>query len=354
MSDAGSTDRARGYAVLSRLLLDGAHGVDPSLAKVFVEGPVDDAELRSQYVAAFDLGVPPYASALLESTGRVGGAVTRVISDAMAEQGPPPQSEQLAADHLGVLFAHLARQCRAGRETEAARFAASYVLSWLPAYLTALERLSVPFWIAVTRVALDVVSDHVRLLAGAGDAAELGSAELGSAELGSAAGEAILANRGTGLRDVAEYLASAGRSGLFMSDAECSLVARPLDLPRGFGSRRQRLETLLRSAAEYDVLPALCQSLGTMVAGREERLRELAEGRFDPSHLEGWMRKLAATQQTLEELGSAAAGATPREDRSSSVAFGSRVAAHDERTTEEGWASSKARETQAIGGESCC
>ena len=84
--------RARGYHLLSRILLEGAREVPPAAMSLVIPEGTDPEVLQTEYVAAFDLGVPPYASTFLEKDGLVGGAVTRNVADAIHAYGKGPVS----------------------------------------------------------------------------------------------------------------------------------------------------------------------------------------------------------------------------------------------------------------------
>jgi len=281
--------RARGYRLLSELLLHGAASCGADEIATIDPEAVDSDELDTQYVAAFDLGVPPYASTFLERDGMVGGAVTRAAADAMQRDGELPVTDEVGACHLGVLLGHAARLCATGRDRDAARFVARHVLPWLPAHLFALESLPVPFWTRVVRVALDVAVAHV------GEAPQP-VASVGTDE------DDPLRDPGAGLREVAAYLAAAARCGVFLTDAECSRIGRTLDLPRGFGPRRARIETLLRSAAEYDGLVPLCDALDAVLMHRRARLHQLAEEWADAAALQRWTDRIDATRCMVATL----------------------------------------------------
>lgn len=289
--------RARGYEMLARLLLHGGRRVDPTALSVISDAPSDHDhhhdhdELCSQYVTAFDLGVPPYASVFLEPTGRVGGSVTLAVSDDIAGAGLLPVTDEVGACHVGVMLGHMGRLCRRGRGEEAGKFAHRHVLGWLPAYAAAFEELGVAFWSAVVQVVLDVVSEHVRSIAMTPDA-----------PVPAVSPDHPLVDPASGLREVAAHLACPARCGLFLTDTECGRIGRALELPRGFGHRRARIETMLRTAAEYDTLVPLCQALGEVVERRAARLQALARDRFDARELVAWTARLDATQRMLVTL----------------------------------------------------
>ena len=189
------------------------------------------------------------------------------------------------------MLAHLGSLCRVGVESEAARFAREYLLSWLPCLVASLEALEVPLWSGVVKMALDLVCDH---------ACEKESARQ-PIHLPVASGHPLL-DDSSGLKDVATFLSRAASCGMFVTDADCAKIGRKLDLPRGFGHRRARIETMLRSAAEYGALPALCDMLEELADHRRAHLETLAGGRFDTSLLRPWTDKLGTTHSMLEML----------------------------------------------------
>ena len=283
--------RARGYHLLSRMLLEGAREVPAAAVSLVVPDGTDLEELQTEYVAAFDLGVPPYASTFLDKDGLVGGAVTRNVADAIHAYGKGPVSTDVGADHLGVMLAHLGNLCRVGVESEAARFAREYLLSWLPALVASLEPLEVPLWSGVVEMALGLVCDH---------ACEQDSGRQ-PIHLPVATGHPLMDDR-SGLKDVATFLSRAASCGMFVTDADCAKIGRKLDLPRGFGHRRARIETMLHSAAEYGALVPLCDMLIELADHRRVHMETLVGGHFDTSLLRPWTDKLGTTQSMLEKL----------------------------------------------------
>jgi nitrate reductase assembly molybdenum cofactor insertion protein NarJ len=273
-------------------LLSGGHRPDLEAMAAIVADDAGDAEsIAAQYVAAFDLGVPPTASAFLEPDGRVGGSVTTAIADAIARDGLVPATDEVGACHLGVVLHHAARLCAGGRDRAATAFLRAHALTWVPALDGAVAALGVPPWAAVVRTALEAIVDHV------------GAREPNRAVSPAPveAGHPLL-DPASGLRDVAAWLACPARCGLFLTDAECSRIGRALDLPRGFSHRCARIETLLRSAAQYATMDRLCDALDGVAGRRLDHLAALAEDRFVAAALSPWTTKLAATRRMLDVL----------------------------------------------------
>lgn len=282
------TQRARGYRVLAQLLEDGAAGVDPGIAAVF-DATASPEDLRSEYVAAFDLGVPPYASAFLEADRCVGGQVTAMLADRMrtgASTGP-------AACHLGVQLEYVAHRLEVGDAGEALAFARGAMLSWLPTFAVVLREQPVPFWRAVVSQALDLVADHA------------GTSEAVEGPLVPAAVPKPL-HDSAGLADIARWLATPAAVGTFISDADVVALGRSISVPRGFGSRPERIETLLRSAADYDCVSKATEGLGELLERRRTALRSLGETHMHPGLLLPWTERLERGLAVVATLGEAA------------------------------------------------
>ena len=280
--------RARGYRLLSRLFIRGPSEIRRRDLQAIGGEPPSIEALETSFVAAFDLGVPPYASTFLAPDGRTGTEVTREITESTL----PPLVDapfDVAPCHLGALLAQLAALTSCGRSEAAAQMSGASLLTWLPALIAAVERLRLPFWSSALLTTVDLVASEAR------------GVPVRDTALGPMPANP-LDNPSTGLREVAEHLSHPARSGFFLSEAECASLGRSLDLPRGFGSRRQRIETLLRSGAEYSALPQLCQSLGEIARHRATRLGELAADRYDPGFNRGWLARISQTQAMLATL----------------------------------------------------
>jgi TorA maturation chaperone TorD len=280
---------ARGYALLGRLLVQGASADElatlaaiPGLGDA-LDPTTDPDEVATQYVTAFDLGVPPYGSAFVDPSGHVGGPVTRAVGDDIAAAGLQPWTDEVAADHLGVLLGHLAAVV-AVSESDARRFATQHVMSWLPAFVVALDSIDAPFWRDVVRFALELVAIQV-------------ADDRPSSPLGLPVSPDWLTAPDCDLRTIASYLSSPTRCGAFLTDADLLRIGRALDLPRGFGPRRTRIETLLRSAAEYDLVPRACEHLAATFERYQHRFEELGV-----EYTDAWSHEVRATRQVLHRI----------------------------------------------------
>jgi nitrate reductase assembly molybdenum cofactor insertion protein NarJ len=240
-------------------------------------------EIEASYVAAFDLGVPPYASVFLEPDGGIGGATTLAVEGAILGAGLHPTTADVAADHLGVMLVHLGTLGQQRRHDEAAEFAARHLVDWLPALVVALDGVDAPFWRGVVELALELVRQEV----------------VRRLPRPVAPPESPLADPKSGLREIAGFFATPSRCGLYLGRSDLLTIARSVELPAGFGTRRDRVETLLRAAAEYDVLPRLCAALDELVATRAARLLALG---LAPDATAPWTARLDLTRTVLHTL----------------------------------------------------
>jgi len=283
--------RGAGYGVLAQLLEHGATGVDPEVARLF-DASVDAESLRSEYVAAFDLGVPPYASAFLEADRCVGSAVTSSIADRM---GAGANATGLAACHVASGLGHVSRLLTAGQWGEAKLFVHDVVLAWLPAFSVVLGEQPVPFWSRVVRQALDLAADHA-----GGEAPEQWSMPLTPATVPEPLGDK------SGLADIATWLATPAAVGTFISDADVVAIGRSVSLPRGFGSRPQRIETLLRSAVDYGSLPTAVEAIAALLERRRAALVELSKTHVHPGLVAPWLQRIERGLKVTETVSDAA------------------------------------------------
>lgn len=303
--------RARGYRLLGELLLHGPDRADRRALDALLVEPTDPEILATQFVTAFDLGVPPYASAFLELDGRAGGAVSGAAADAIRSDGFEPMTDAVAPCHIGVLLAHAGALCADGREHRAARFVSVHLLRWMPSFAVALESIAAPAWSGVVSMALQLCLSHAAmtpsLVDDAGPALDAPTSH-------------PLDDPGSGLKDVAAWLAVPARCGIFVTDADGARIGGALDLPRGFGSRRLRLENLLRAAADYGAIEALCAALDDLFAERARRLLGLAGDTADgpapsagapcrvPPALRPWIARIETTRSMLRTLADGASG----------------------------------------------
>jgi hypothetical protein len=113
----------------------------------------------------------------------------------------------------------------------------------------------------------------------------------------------LLDDERASLREISDYLMIPYRSGIYLSRSDIARLGRRLNLPRGFGDRRQTLLNLMRTAAQYDQFQAMVGDFKREVGqGLEEyhRLRERMP-ELGPFILP-WEVKLGQTHSMLARL----------------------------------------------------
>ncbi|MEX1365268.1 MAG: molecular chaperone TorD family protein [Nannocystaceae bacterium] len=312
----------RAYSLLGALLVD---GLDPSRLEAVQQLPplaerlpatVELDELAAEHYALLGRELPPYAGVFLEPSGLVGGGRTvEVLRAAHAVVGLACPDEP-SPDHLGqalrlmavLVDAELdARQHGAHDDVAALRRWQRTVLDeallpWMPPLFAALAGQPASLWTRTLEMAVGVLARHRaqdQALSRASEPVPVASDE-GLLEL--------LDDPRTGLRTVAERLSRPAHCGAYLGRRDIEEVAHRCDLPRGFGSRQDMLEHVLRAAAEYGSLPRVLDELRSMFGARDDVYAGLAREPGLGAVVPPWRRRVAATQALLLRLREAARG----------------------------------------------
>jgi putative dimethyl sulfoxide reductase chaperone len=309
--------RYHAYTLLGRLFLEGMTAEIwpyvvqvPQLAAAVREGPHWGAAAREEphwgaavpeegaHYGLFGLQIFPYESFFLGERGLLGGAVTAAVQGRYAEAGFAAGGST-AVDHAGHELAFLAFLCRAeaeaGAEAQAVAgrrqelFLAEHLLRWLSPLVVALQRHSNRFYAALAKLTWELVADHYRALKPAAAPAFTLPAPRTEPP--------------NGLKETANLLTTPAHSGLFLGREEVRLLARPLNLPTGFGGRRQMAQQLLEAAARYDSLSPLRHQLSSLLAAWRHAYAQLSAS--DPHlapFISPWQQRLEQTAQRLQQL----------------------------------------------------
>jgi TorA maturation chaperone TorD len=301
--------RSRAYGLLARILLKGIDadsvGQVAKLPELLegVPSPPDPDELAHEHHATFHLGAFPYAGVFLDAQAKAGAWADQVQAHYDAA-GFRPRLDEVSADHLGVMLAFSSwatgAQGDAVRDGEmkiaarieqiVAAFLEECVLSWLPSLVVAVEQCGSRFWTNVVTMALGLAADHRKQLRHADRPVDLGSVE------------SPLTDERAGLRDIAEFLLTPQRSGVFLTGGDIAKMGREHDVPRGFGGRQIMLTNLLRSAVDLGELPRVLESLFGLLHDRRAELDALADASGLHGHVEPWRRRIKQTRGVVLEL----------------------------------------------------
>lgn len=319
--------RAAAYALLAKLLVRGVDDVTlqeistiEALATHLPPRP-DLDELAADHHRLLLHELFPYAGVFIDSEATTGGAATTAVLDSYRRFGFTPRLDDLAADHLGVELGALGFLC--GAEAEAVEddeqgvashlrrlqrdFLDAHVLTWLPPLLGAAASYRSGFWPAVITLTAELIADHRAALAGADIDPRRSDQTPEVFEAGGPNDQddvvELLTDPKTGLREIAEYLLTPRRSGLFISRDDLRSLGRGSELPSGFGARRLMLTNLLRAAADYDSVPALLARLEHLVAKRAAAYDLVARELGLEMQVAPWSRRLSHTRQLLRRVG---------------------------------------------------
>lgn len=301
--------RARGWRLLSSLYLQGPAGdVLPALRAVppladALPDPFDRDEADAEHHRLFGLEVFPYASVFLEREGALGGAVRDGVARIAGKAGAPGRDAGVEPDHLGHELGLLALLTEREDREAVSRLLEGHLLWWLPLFVHSALRRAGTFWAAVLRLTLEAALDQ----AGVGTPSPDGSATpVGGTASPAVPPGALGDSVGTephldaSPTELARYLVTPVRSGLFLSLGDARALGRAAEVPGGFGRRERVVATLLRSAAAYDRLGRVTADLATMVDAQAAFLVRVPEPYRGP-----WLARLDRLRRVLERLGTA-------------------------------------------------
>ena len=300
--------RHRTYALLSQLFLKGATAellrIVRQLPLADLEADLDVEQLQADHYSLFGLNLLPYETLFLTDERELGHETTQTVARLYLESGYRGAWAG-EADHVGHALAFMAFLCGAeadawadGHENIAgqiqqkqADFLQAHLLRWVVPLVVGVERAGDAFSTAVSHFLLDFVSDHTAVL------------PLSPTPSPLPAPPDLLADPDTRLKDIARYLLVPAYTGVVLTKESLKQHGRVLDLPRGFGTRRQMLVTLLEGAGRYEqwgALVALLAEESAWWAGAYERLH----GRVSPlaPHITPWQSRLRHHQTFLNHL----------------------------------------------------
>ncbi|MEZ4590217.1 MAG: molecular chaperone TorD family protein [Chloroflexota bacterium] len=259
--------RSYSYRLFSELFLQGVTAVSlpylqqiPELTAVLPQ-PFNADSAAASHHELFQFNIFPYESFYLGEDGLVGGEVTAVVNQSYFQLGWQTAVTATEADHLGQELACLAflgaqeaeawesEQPAAAQDWQTRQqfFLQNHLLRWAPNCLLAIQEQSDPFFTELAQMTLTLLLSHLQNGAPPPDFLP--------------PSQNILANEKSGFKEIAHFLLLPALSGLSLSRDNIGQLGRQFNLPRGFGSRETMLLNLLRTAVQYDALPALLTAL---------------------------------------------------------------------------------------------
>lgn len=330
LSNTYEAARARGllYGLLQQLYLRGLYAETvssvqaipdlaatlPAAAKVAQPDQRVLDQLAASHQELFYFHIFPYESIFLGTTGLLGSDSSDTVLSEYQRVGYEPSTQASAIDHLseqlGVL-AHLSlaeadawedqQMATAKRMINAQHvFLQNHLLRWFAPCLIAIERQNDPFFANVAAVTRELLSDHYHTLTLTGNGTEAADAQ---AVWSLPEKPALLDDPKTSLKDIANFLTIPAYSGLFISRHLINRLGRVHQLPRGFGSREQMLTNLLRTAAQYELLPALLGALQEELTIWQQHYQTIGD---DDPQLQGfiapWQFAIGETKTILDKM----------------------------------------------------
>lgn len=309
--------RHHSYRLFSHLFLE---GLTPALLPYVRAVPELEQELPDQpdyeaiaadHFRLLGMELPPYESVFLAADGLLGGTVSEAVAVLFRQFGLPLDTAASSPDHIGHELAALAYLCHREATTsgddaktngdaarrQQGRLLEEHLLRWLVPFHVALGRQGDAFYVALSRLCLELVRQHFASVMEAG----LSPAVVETGITPTA--HDLLEDDTTSLREIADFLLVPCRSGIYLSRADIGTLGRHLQLPRGFGDRRQTLLNLMRTAAQYDQFRALIRSISGAVAEALLEQQRLREGMPElAGFIASWEAKLSWTHGLLSRL----------------------------------------------------
>jgi len=255
-----------------------------------------DDDRAADHETLFGLNVLPFASVFLEPDGMLGGTVTSAAAGFRAEVGMNPPNS-MPADHVSAEIELLGRLAGARDRTLFRLFLDTHFLSWYPLFVRAVEAERDDFYSALSAKVLERTLEE-RLNSGA---------DLSDAHADLAPVPELLGASDTDVAEIARFFTTPVHCGIFLSRAAISRLARAGRLPRGFGRRRQMLETLLHSAATYDALEEVLNGIQSEVDATASAWDRVAASKLSAAaYWAGrWRTRLEGSSAALDRIGEA-------------------------------------------------
>lgn len=276
------------------------------------------AELAVEYQRLFGFNLPPYESVFVDPSVMLATPATARVQGLYRQSGwqPPARTRVGADDHLGLELLALADGLESGQTGLAQALHTRHLALWLPAFVLSLQRLKPhPFYRLLGDLTLELILSTLpeaplppgvdpfpalHLPVEAGDMLEV-------VELQEEAEDYPLSvaneEEEVGLRDLVKRLLPPCQVGLFLSREEIAGLGQRLKLPPVVGERSRMLESLLKAAGQYELVPALFEELQA-VLGEAETVYQAWAVEFPvwTPYAQAWRQRLATTHRYLEDL----------------------------------------------------
>jgi putative dimethyl sulfoxide reductase chaperone len=286
------------------------------LNEYFKEGIFELERAASDHYHLFHFNVFPYQSMFLDPEGSLGGLHSEQVLSCYRQAGfkifPTSTGGEHAGgespDHIGLELAftgHITRMEASalqipGADVQRIRklqldFFELHLLPWLPILVQVISLQGNLLYHSLAQLTQELVFEHYSEL--------FDKVEVRQEAFALPPSPAILEDEKNGLGEIAAFLLTPVHSGIYLSRDDIARLGRRLKLPRGFGSRKLMLTNLLRSAVEYEQLPALIDDLKTLLGSWSNFYRYHLENRTIWNSFAGsWVEKIEGTLSILARL----------------------------------------------------
>jgi TorA maturation chaperone TorD len=300
----------------------------PELAETLPQTGVDElTDLSAEYQRLFGFNLPPYESVFIDPSAMLMAPATERVQQLYRQVGwtPPPETRTGGPDHLGLELLALADWLEQGQSELATRLQTGHLALWAPVFILTLRRLDPhPFYTRLAELTLDLMLATLPARPLPPDADPFPDLPLPPkfrgteenwppAEFDPEEGEpdqlVPLSLRDDsqesipGLRSVLNRLLAPRQAGLYLTRQDIARLGHRLDLPGAMGDRYRMLETLFRSARQYELLPSLVGQLSGLIEQTEADYAALADEYPAWGVYAGaWQNRLRASQTVLTDL----------------------------------------------------
>jgi TorA maturation chaperone TorD len=262
--------------------------------------PLDMEQAEAEQYRVLEGGVRPIESLFLGSDGLVGGDLAGAVRREMLADGLHHRQSE-SPDHLGLQLSWLSHLLGAEADAhEDGRIDLAmalrqrqrsvmdgHLMRFILPFFEAVSQLDSPFYTRLADLVLQFLCEMRGQLEGSVEPWELSEPPH------------PLTHPGNGLREIAAWLCIPSWSGVYLSLDFITDLGRRLEVPSGFGSRVNRLESLLHGAVRFEQLPTLLH----LVDDKLEDIQSRRESSLLPvAHRSPWQERLAQTRTGLSEI----------------------------------------------------
>ncbi len=276
----------------------------PELAAVMADGP---EALAIAYEYLFGRNVYPYESIYRDEELMLNTAAAEQVAHFYAECGFTPEYNIGAPDHIGLELILLARLIATEHTALAqhdhalvrwarqrtATFLHRHIAAWASIWVRAVQRIPAhPFYQTLTTLLLELLGSELERLAGE----QISDTTYIPLQPANPTADE------TDLSALIRYLITPAKSGIFLSRADCSMLARQLGFSIPIADRFTMARTLFETAGQFDQVGELIGMLRALFATELAELHRLSDTQplWQPL-LKPWVARLADTNWLTTE-----------------------------------------------------